>query len=137
MKVDVSAVMHLPHRGDVHEIQKNIRDDQANTRKKLMAIEDVSFGHLLIPGSDLSITVRATNEPIEYQKAATVNPTGEIIIFIAGQVSYKFDATGTWHESGFIFSVTRKGGQWVTLANEVTPASEIEITAFGAGFYAT
>lgn len=137
MNVDVSAIMHLPHNGDVHETQRNLRDDQANTRKKLLAIKEISFGHLLIPGNELSITCRHTYQPIEYQKAAAVNPTGEIIIFIVGQVRYRFDATNTWHESGFIFSVSRKEGQWITLSNEITPANDVEIKAFSAGCYAT
>lgn len=135
--VDVSATMHLPHRGDIHESQRNLRDDFANTRKRLIRNKEISYGKLLTPGSDLSITVRAANEPIEYQKAAAATSTGEIIIFIVGQVSYRFDANKSWHESGFIFSVSRKGGKWVTLEDEVTPASDIEIKAFGAGFYTT
>lgn len=137
MNVEVSAVMHLAHRGDVHKIQKELRSDHANTRRKLSSMKDISFGKLLIPGGDLSITTRAANEPIEYEKAAALTPTGEIIIFIVGQVSYRFDANNSWHESGFIFSVSRRGGQWVTLSNEITPARHVEITAFSAGFYAT
>lgn len=138
LNIDVSCNMHLPHRGDVHDTQRNIRDDQARTREKLTKIQGVSFGHLLAPGGELNITVRCANDPSEYLKAAAITgSTGEVIIFIVGQISYRFDANDSWHESGFMYSVGSKGGQHFTLVHELIPDNAIEIKAFGAGFYAT
>lgn len=137
MNVDVSAIMHLPHSGDAHQAHRHLREVSANERKKRTAIEDISFGHLLVPQEEMEIAVRATNNPAEYQKAAAAHPFGEIIILILGQVCYRFGIDESWHESGFMFSVRRRGGINVTLDNMIVPIEEVEIERFPAGFYAT
>lgn len=136
MNVDVSALVHLPHRGDAHEVHRNLRDERARTRSQLVST-DVSIGHLIIPGEEMEIQVRIGIDLAEFQKAAATNPLGEIIILILGQVSYGFGIEETQHESGFIFSVCRRGGVWPTLKSGIIPVDELEIERFPAGFYAT
>ncbi|MDO8810574.1 MAG: hypothetical protein Q7J38_00905 [Gallionella sp.] len=136
MNVDVSALVHLPHRGDAHEVHRNLRDERARTRPTLLS-NDVSIGHLIIPNEEMEIQVQIGIDLVEFQKAASTNPFGEIIILILGQVSYSFGIEGSQHESGFIFSVCRRGGAWATINDGIIPVDEVEIKRFPAGFYAS
>jgi hypothetical protein len=136
MNVDVSAIVHLPHRGDAHEAHRNLREERARTRPELVA-NDASIGHFIIPGEEIEIQVQVGINLAEFQKAAAAHPFGEIIILILGQVSYGFGIEGSQHESGFIFSVCRRGGAWATLNDGIIPVDEVEIKRFPAGFYAT
>lgn len=137
VNVDVGAVMHLPHRGDAHQVHRELATEQIKTRQQFAAIKNISFGHLVVPGEDLEITVRAENHLIEYQKAATMNSFGEIFILIVGQVSYRSGINQDWHESGFMFSVEKLGNNAITLEDTSVAADGIEIKRFPAGFYAT
>lgn len=137
MNVVVSATVHLPHRGDAHEVHRKMREGNAKTRPALIA-NDVSIGHLIIPGEERGFPpVRIGIDYADFTKAAAGTPNGEIIILILGQVTYGFGIEGSQHESGFIFSVCKRGGAWVTLSEGIIPIDEVEIEPFGAGFYAT
>ena len=137
VNVDVGAAMHLPHRGDAHQVHRDLGTEQIKTRQQLAAMKNISFGHLVVPGEDLEITVRVENQLTEYKKAATMHPLGEIIILIVGQVSYRSGIDQDWHESGFMFSVRKLGDSAITLADTLVAADGIEIKRFPAGFYAT
>ena len=137
MNVEVSSVMHLPQMGDAHAVHKEIGENQKKEIKKLDAFPDVNFGHLLAPGEQFEISVRTGFDRSEFQKAASFNPFGEILILILGQVSYKFGIDDSWHESGFIFSVRKQENNGIFINDNIIAIDQLKIQRFSAGFYAT
>ncbi|MXS78415.1 hypothetical protein ABF87_10680 [Nitrosomonas sp. JL21] len=137
INVNICAVMHLSYIGNInaHQLHKNMREELARERKELVSNE-VDLGHLIVPGEELEIQVRAGYSLAEYQKAALNHPFSEIIILIIGQVSYGSGLDESQYESGFIFSVRRRGGAGILFDDSNMPI-EVEIRRFSSGFYTT
>jgi hypothetical protein len=144
--VDVSAVVHLSQMGDLKLRAEKLRSDGQQSRLDLLK---VNVGRLIVPGETTRFpcSIFLNNDLIKEEFKSpfdhVVNMQG-LNIMIVGCINYGSVALGSQHQSGFLFSVSRKvstsvenpSGRVGIRPDEKIPKDLIAFDKFGAGFYA-